>query len=163
MSLQDLGAIGDLVGGIAVVVSLVYLANQIRHSSRQMDQNSRQLEASMYVQTNDAFSRWWTLLAASPELSDLWLRGLAGEELGRRDGLRFRFLMGILWTAFENNFQQVELGAVRRNPLTISGRSLRRLLTSPGGERWWATEAADVLTPEFRAAVEAALGATAKT
>ncbi len=32
MTLQDLGNIGDFVGGIAVVISLVYLAFQIRRS-----------------------------------------------------------------------------------------------------------------------------------
>ncbi len=34
MTLQDLGSLGELVGGIAVVVSVVYLAIQIRHNTR---------------------------------------------------------------------------------------------------------------------------------
>ena len=33
MSIQDWGAIGEVVGAIAVLVTLVYLAKQIKHSS----------------------------------------------------------------------------------------------------------------------------------
>jgi hypothetical protein len=40
MTLQDLGSIGELVGGIGVVVSLVYLAFEIRHNTRGLDQNT---------------------------------------------------------------------------------------------------------------------------
>lgn len=31
MDIQDLGAIGELIGGIAVIASVIYLAIQIRH------------------------------------------------------------------------------------------------------------------------------------
>ena len=34
MTIQDLGAIGDLLGGIAVVVTLIYLAVQIRQNTK---------------------------------------------------------------------------------------------------------------------------------
>lgn len=40
MTFQDLGSLGELVGGIAVVVTVVYLAIQIRHNTRGLDQNS---------------------------------------------------------------------------------------------------------------------------
>ena len=33
MTLQDLGSIGDFIGGIAVIITLLYLANQIRQNT----------------------------------------------------------------------------------------------------------------------------------
>ena len=33
MTLQDLGDLGDLIGGIAVVITLIYLAVQIRQNT----------------------------------------------------------------------------------------------------------------------------------
>ena len=33
MTIQDLGAIGDLVGGVAVLVTLLYLAMQIKQNT----------------------------------------------------------------------------------------------------------------------------------
>ena len=34
MNIQDLGAIGELLGGITVIASVIYLASQIRHGIR---------------------------------------------------------------------------------------------------------------------------------
>jgi len=34
MTIHDLGAIGDLIGGIAVIVTLVYLAVQIKQNTK---------------------------------------------------------------------------------------------------------------------------------
>jgi len=34
MTIHDLGAIGELVGGIAVVVTLIYLATQIKQNTK---------------------------------------------------------------------------------------------------------------------------------
>jgi len=43
MTIQDWGAIGELVGGVAVIVTLIYLALQVRQNTRQF---SRSVEAT---------------------------------------------------------------------------------------------------------------------
>jgi hypothetical protein len=154
MSWQDLGAIGDLVGGLAVVVSLVYVAYQIRQNSAQIEHNSRQLEAATYQQASDAFSRWQTLLAQDAELADLWRRGLAGEELGAVERTRFHCALGILFNTYENNFFQVQFGSMRRDTLNLSRKHIARVLRAPEAARWWHQLSPTVLTPEFRGAVE---------
>jgi hypothetical protein len=133
MTLQDLGAIGELVGGVAVIFSLVYVAHQIRQNSRLIEQNSRQLEASMYFATNDSFNRWWALLAQDEGTASVWRRGLLGELATAEDRLRFYALIGPLFTTWENNFVQQRLGSVRRDTLQISGDEIHQILTSPGG------------------------------
>ena len=45
MSITELGAIGEFIGALAVLITLGYLAVQIRHSSR-ATQASMELEAS---------------------------------------------------------------------------------------------------------------------
>ena len=42
MDIQDLGAIGELIGSIAVVVTLIYLAQQIRQNTRQLHVSNSQ-------------------------------------------------------------------------------------------------------------------------
>jgi hypothetical protein len=46
MTLQDLGNIGEFVAAIGVVVSLIYLAIQVRAGSRQTEENTRALNLS---------------------------------------------------------------------------------------------------------------------
>ena len=40
MTIIELGALGEFVGAIAVVATLVYLTAQIRHSTRVIDRKS---------------------------------------------------------------------------------------------------------------------------
>lgn len=157
MNWEAMGAIGDLVGGIAVVLSLIYVGYQIRQSSRQIELSSRNIEASMYHETGDAFSRWMSLVAADELLADLFLRGLAREDLSQSEVLRFHFLLNSLLLAYENNYHQFEIGSVRRDALADNLENLRRILTPPGGSHWWTRWAPETLSPAFRAGVDARL------
>jgi hypothetical protein len=157
MNWQAIGAIGELVGGLAVVLSLVYVGFQVRQNSRQIDQNSRQLEATMYHASGEGFNRWWSLIARDEAVADLWKRGLAGEELSPTDKLRFNSMAMMLFSTLENNFHQFQLGSLRRNTLEISKSSWERLLTSPGGSAWWEREARRSFTPEFVKTIETQL------
>src|SRR4051794_3483793 len=61
MTLQDLGDLGDLIGGLAVVVTLAYLARQIR-------QNTALITAQTVQAAVDATQRVLLFRAENPEL-----------------------------------------------------------------------------------------------
>lgn len=70
MTLQDWGAIGDLVGGVAIIVSLLYVGLQIRHGTN-----------ATRSATNQAFSAQYSeimLRLTCPEFSVIWWKGLQG-------------------------------------------------------------------------------------
>ena len=46
LSWQDLGSLGEMISAVAVVVSLVYLAFQIRQNTSQIDQNTAASKAT---------------------------------------------------------------------------------------------------------------------
>lgn len=93
MTLQELRSVGELIGGLGVIFSLVYVAFQVRQNSRQIQQNSRHLEASMYHASGEGFNRWWTLLAQDDAVANLWQRGVAGEMLTPSERLRFNSMV----------------------------------------------------------------------
>lgn len=155
MTLQDLGAVGETIGGFAVVVSLVYVAYQIRQSSRQIELNSRHIRASMYHATNDDFYRWFQLLAQDAELARLWLRGMQAEELSPPETVRFNAIVAMLFLSYENNYEQSKLGTVNRKTLEIASVDLGRLLSCPAIRAWWERQGKTSLTPEFRETIEA--------
>lgn len=154
MSLQDLGALGEMIGGFAVVVSLIYVAYQVRQSSRQIELNSRHIQASMYHATNDDFYRWFSLVAQDKELASLWLRGLQSEALSPEEKLRFNSLASMLFLSYENNFEQLKLGTMQRKTFEIAREEIGRLLSRPAIKAWWDHQATISLTPEFREALE---------
>ena len=81
--LEDLGNIGDFLGGIGVVVTLVYLAYQIRQNTDQIRQNTSTVRASgaasqyagmtsgamLVAQAALAFSIWYGALPPVREMA----------------------------------------------------------------------------------------------
>ncbi len=120
MNWEAIGAIGELVGGLAVVLTLVYIAFQVRQSSKQIDQNTRALEASTFYAAGEGFSKWWALVIQDEAVASLWQRGIAGEALDSADKLRFNSMAMMLFTSLENNLHQLQLGSISRNTLELS-------------------------------------------
>ena len=68
MTIQDWGAIGELVGGVAVVVTLIYLALQIR-------QNTRAVRLSTSHAVAEDVRNMFALMAEQTELTEAIHKG----------------------------------------------------------------------------------------
>jgi hypothetical protein len=55
MNIQDLGALGEIVGAVAIVVTLAYLAIQIRYAKVAVTDQSRQSRAAALREINGRF------------------------------------------------------------------------------------------------------------
>ena len=61
MSITELGALGEFVGAIAVVATLIYLAIQVR-------QNTGMMRAQIYQARSDSGQRYQLFVAGSEEI-----------------------------------------------------------------------------------------------
>lgn len=139
MDISAWGALGEVVGALAVVLSLVYLASQLKDSARiarvQAHQNqtrSSELVMQMLVRYPDA----WRRGHAQPD-------GLAPEELSRFHSLMYAQLFHVadIWQAGRNDaFDDATRDAWMRAAASF--------VTSEGGEAWWA-EARALFIPEL--------------
>jgi hypothetical protein len=68
MNWNAIGAIGELVGALAVVITLIYLSRQIRHANRQG-------EIEAFRHTWDNLNQFCDVLGASTEKADIVTRG----------------------------------------------------------------------------------------
>ncbi len=83
LDITTLAAWGEFIGGIAVVVSLIYLAGQIR-------QNSRLLRASTASATTTANTAINTLIVQDSEVARIYSDGMADpDSLSTADRQRF--------------------------------------------------------------------------
>jgi len=71
MSIQDWGAISEMVGAIAIVVSLIYVGVQLRQNTRA----TRVSTSQAFVQT---YGGMVSPLMQEPAFRDIYWRGLAG-------------------------------------------------------------------------------------
>jgi hypothetical protein len=83
LTLQDLGNLGELFAAVGVIISLVYLAVQLRGNTLALRSESRDKNFADYVTMGRP-----TLI--DKELMRVWFSGLDGaEELDREDSARF--------------------------------------------------------------------------
>jgi hypothetical protein len=147
MDITTLAAWGEFIGGIAVVVSLVYLASQIR-------QNSKLLRASTASSTSATSANFNGLIVQDSEVARIFREGMADpSSLSEDDMLRFEALLGMQFTAYNQEYQFVSDGVM--GPAIWKNRiqTMRRMLSMPGFREWW-TEWEDLYPEEFRNVVD---------
>ncbi len=103
MTLQDLGALGELVGGIAVIASVLYLAIQIRHGLNGY-------RSTMTQEVTSHFSRMQLEIAKSPELLAAWDKAERGESLTPLEQRAVLQVVSSYMIGFENLFIQYKSG-----------------------------------------------------
>jgi hypothetical protein len=134
MSLQDWGALGELVGGVAIIVSLIYVGLQIKHGNQEARATTLQatLDSEMFLQAEAMrYAGLWEKVVTGVHLAD-------GEE-SRRAILLFNMAM----TLNQNRYYQFKTGYLDYPP------ELDDLVTWPIYAVWRASGGATSRSPEF--------------
>lgn len=148
MSWEAIGAIAELVGAIAVVASLMYLAQQLK-MTRQVDQVSA-LQAVF-----DGFTHHAGQLFSAP--NDLALRGLADRgSLTESERLRFDQLLENVLNQGEMTGALIHAGLMTAGELGPLDWWLQRKIFRYPGARDWLEEFAPAYPPDYLARLQRA-------
>jgi hypothetical protein len=140
MSLEDLGNIGEFVGAIAVVLSLIYLAFQIRQNTFQLNQNTEVVRANAELDNARLAADFNARIANNGELSELWRLGNSAPiAISQEQTVRFGFLMGDLFYRLEGLFRQYRRGFLGSESWEAWASLMSRMLTTPVVRGWWDT------------------------
>lgn len=153
MTLQDLGNLGDFLGGIGVIITLLYLAAQIRQNTRQLKQNAslERLAALHATQEQGAALR---SELAQPEVASLYLRGLSGDpDLTREESFRFRQYLHNIFFAMQATYLRYTAFEVDPGDWSTQHSVIREIAKSPGVQREW-SRIRPALREDFLAEVE---------
>ena len=121
MTILELGALGELLGSIAVLATLVYLSVQIRQNTHSMDESKKLALAQTYQMRADALQMMLVHAADSkrigPIIAKLTDAGYP-EDIRALDGLskeerqRFRLWQIAQQTHWDNMFFQYQQGFI---------------------------------------------------
>ena len=146
MNWEAIGAIGEIVGAVAVVATLGYLAIQTRQSNKLARSNAvLQLQAENRAHRNS--------IAQDEELAKIVMKALQGGELSDIELFRYRARNDSTMSFFESIYLQHEAGIIdeedflRYKPII---RNVARAASDLGIER-------QVASPGFRVYVEGLL------
>ena len=132
--LDALGNIGDFVGGIAVVVTLLYLAHQVR-------QNTKSTHSASYQAIVSSMSVFSREMAFEENRSDLFIQGLLRpEELSESQQIRFSLLMTSYFRSLENIHFQYQSHAIPDDVWEGWAYRIASSVQTPGCRAWWQKE-----------------------
>jgi len=154
MNWGALGAIGEIVGAAAVVVSLLYLAGQVRFNSRQIRHAAAQ---AVLDKLNGLIGQ----LAFTSGAGDVWTRGLSGLEALTDDEEVVRFssmLLQAFW-AYEEVYHYRQAGLIEDWAWVHARAPIDHFMQAPGFQQWWGIRA-DWFGEEFREFLKARMPET---
>jgi hypothetical protein len=133
MEIQELGALGELVGGIAVIATLVYLAIQTRHyanEARRLSVNSDEGAARFPMQL--------CRMTETPENVEVLRSGLSDfDSLPPAQAGKFNSLMLGLFIAIVTVSDLNQNKLIPPDEFEASENNFLRFLSTPGGRQWW--------------------------
>ena len=132
LTIQDLGALGEFFGSIAVLVTLVYLTLQIRRS------NALALAESLRF-SNHAATPAVVSIAQDTDLARLFGQGLRDRSsLNPDEQVRFDMVLGNLIGGLSSSIvDQMTLGFYGSDAAPNQRVQIQQFLSSPGGAAWW--------------------------
>ena len=140
MSLEALGNIGEFIGAIGVVLSLVYLAFQVRDNSRFVRENSEYLRGVTEISSNEFNSSIRAHLFNHPELIDVLLRGHRSEDLDRLEQAQYNAYIASAFEAHFTYYLQHERGLTGEEVWQYWSQYFDQFCTFSGIQRWWKAE-----------------------
>jgi hypothetical protein len=130
MNWEAVGAVGELVGAFAVVLTLGYLAVQVRQSTMAARIAAKQ-------EMTRQFSDYSDLLLQAPNLLDVHRQGLRDEELEKPGRAQFNLLMQkATWYFASMHFQYIA-HSLSDEEWHQSRSMIAAYCRTPGFENWW--------------------------
>ena len=157
MTLQDLGSIGELISGIAVVFSLVYVAHQIRQNTEQTNQNTQAVRAAAMDSSISWAINARQTIYQDPELVRIYTQGNEDHQsLSDLELVQYRLLLQNIMWAFWNMYSQGVFTGLNIGIWHAQGPVVRRVYLSKGG-RWFWEHYQQEFEAEFREEIERVL------
>ena len=137
MNWDAIGSIAEVIGALAVLITLAYLAVQVRQNSTQLREAARLAKIASLDNTVGMFSKFRGMLA-EPSNSELYVRGLESYvDLSDAEKVQFGALIEEYIFAYHAMYARYLNGDLdeptwnRRIPIPAT------LIKTAGGSEWW--------------------------
>lgn len=131
MSLQDWALIAEIVGGIAVIVSLIYVGLQVNDSTSAI-RSSAASDATKTMQS------WYLEMGRNRQASDIWYNAMtSAEPLPARDEFQFMMSMHTAILGMQNSYLLSKEGTLDEEFREAVTTAIVAVKDMPGMARYW--------------------------
>jgi hypothetical protein len=131
VAFSDWSVIAELISAVGVIISLIYLAVQIRHATKQRDAQGLQLLRAEYLSSIDNCT-------CTRENAEIFHKGL--NKFGDMPAVEqayFHSLIHPLLHGFHSLWEAHKAGIVSTSDLVATRDQFVSLLLTSGGRQWW--------------------------
>ena len=153
MNIMELGAIGEMVGGVAVIGSLIYVGLQIRQNTQVTrvqalsTRLSGQRDADISLIGNDGAEAVAKSMDRPAELTTAEIVKV------------YNYLASVL-ASFQHSFETYELGLSNLKDWEVARSGIAIYLDFPFGRAWWSEAGTSVFPDRFVEQVDQALASS---
>ena len=153
MNWEAVGAISEAIGVVAILISLIYLAVQIRQSTQEFSRGIEATQLAAFESNIESGNRVREILLLNPDLIDLMTKGYASyTTLDTAAKIRFGLLLRNIFSSMQGAYiRHLSLENDTRG-FEGSARLLDEILQNPGVREWlkgkkpdWRTEFHDLV------------------
>ena len=131
MNWEAIGAGGEIVGALAVFLTLAYLSIQIR-------QNTKAVRASAIDSAISQINQIRELIISDPEVANMYRRGNENpESLNEDDKIRYRLVIHNALSAESNVHAQAVFAGLSDSTWEAQLPIVTRIISSTGGKWFW--------------------------
>jgi len=128
MNWEAISAVSEIVGAVAVVISLIYVAAQIR-------QNTKMMRAAAKQSLTEASQN---LIYTAIDKSDEWVKLTTGDDpASPEEDARMSLLVRAMLRGFESQCYQYESGLLEDDEWRALQAAIKDLCSLPGMNRYW--------------------------
>jgi hypothetical protein len=143
MSLEDIGNIGELIGAIGVVLSLVFVGIQIMKNTNALQISNRETSTGRTIETT-------RYLATDPEIASLYLAGLQNyDEMTQPDKFRFSMILLSIVMDWLDEHLKYEDGLITEGFWSGNLQNIKATFNTPGAQQWLESAETTGIPPEF--------------
>jgi len=129
--LSDLASVAEIIGALAVVISLIYVGVQVNDSASAV-------RAASANDANVAVQSWYLQVGSDQQTSELFYGALISEEaLSNQEEFQFLMIFHGVFLAFQNSYLLAEEGTIDVELREALTRAILGVKDTPGMRRYW--------------------------
>lgn len=131
LKLSELASLAEVVGAIAVVISLVYVGAQVRDTTRAV-------RSAAINDANIALQSWYQMMSSDPEGIEVFLEGaLSTEPLSQEEEFRYMMQSMAFFYAIQNVYLLGREGSLDEDTAAALTAGIQATRNTPGADRFW--------------------------
>ena len=157
MNWEAIGALAEAIGVLALFISLIYLAVQVRQNTRQITSSIEATRLAAFERNIESGNRARELMLVHPELASLFLSGCRSYgDMTSEEKFRFGLMLRNIFSAIQGGY--IRQLSVEHDPTGLAGieKVVDEILRNPGVREFLQSAEPD-WRPEFKVFVESRL------